>query len=309
MHLKIPKISHDKAVSAFIKGLRHHDTLRSKLLQKRPTTVSELLATTKNYADADDVEKIIKEDVGGSSRLEHPACHDDNRNNRGQNDCDRRNDNCNFPDNRDRWHDRRNAFRGKLPREDDHEVNAVKKPSGRRDYQEDYNKALKGPCQIHPKANHTMENYRFLRNIYAKQLANDDAPKAIDDGPRHDGDDDNDDAQDRNPHHQYVNPTKIVHSIFGDKVSLESKHERKLLKRACLSIVNIDDLISDLRLSAWSHREISFSRADRWASIPEPGHFPSSSTPASIVSDSRGCSSTVAAPSTSYFIAACLPLN
>jgi hypothetical protein len=29
-----------------------------------------------------------------------------------------------------------------------------------------------------------MENYRFLKNIYAKQLANDDASKAIDDGPR-----------------------------------------------------------------------------------------------------------------------------
>jgi hypothetical protein len=33
-----------------------------------------------------------------------------------------------------------------------------------------------------------MKNCRFLKNIYAKQLANDDAPKAIDDGPRRDGD-------------------------------------------------------------------------------------------------------------------------
>jgi hypothetical protein len=48
----------------------------------------------------------------------------------------------------------------------------VKKPAGRRDYQEDYNKALKGPCQIHPRSNHTMENCRFLKNIYANQLAN-----------------------------------------------------------------------------------------------------------------------------------------
>jgi hypothetical protein len=39
-----------------------------------------------------------------------------------------------------------------------------------------------------------MENRHFLRNIYAKQLANDDDPKAIDDGPRCDGDDDDDDA-------------------------------------------------------------------------------------------------------------------
>jgi hypothetical protein len=32
MRLKIPKISHDEVVSAFIKGLRHHDALKSKLL-------------------------------------------------------------------------------------------------------------------------------------------------------------------------------------------------------------------------------------------------------------------------------------
>jgi hypothetical protein len=119
-----------------------------------------------------------------------------------------------------------------------------------------------------------MENYRFLKNIYAKQLANDDATKAIDDGPRRDGDDDDDDKQDRNPRHQYVNPTKTIHSIFGGKVSLESKRERKLLKRACLSVVDTDDLISDPRLPAWSNHEITFSRADHWAAIPEPGQFP-----------------------------------
>jgi hypothetical protein len=104
-----------------------------------------------------------------------------------------------------------------------------------------------------------MKNCHFLKNIYAKQLANDDAPKAIDNGPLHDGHDDDDDEHDRNPHHQYVNPTKTVHSIFSEKVSLESKRERKLLKRACLNVVNTDDLISDLKLLAWSHREISFS--------------------------------------------------
>jgi hypothetical protein len=40
-----------------------------------------------------------------------------------------------------------------------------------------------------------MENCRFLKNIYAKQLANDDAPKAIDDGPWHNGDDNDDDDE------------------------------------------------------------------------------------------------------------------
>jgi hypothetical protein len=72
MRLKIPRITHDKVVSAFIKGLRHHDALRSKLLQKWSSTVSELLATAKNYADADDAEKIIKEGMSGSSCPEHP---------------------------------------------------------------------------------------------------------------------------------------------------------------------------------------------------------------------------------------------
>jgi hypothetical protein len=119
-----------------------------------------------------------------------------------------------------------------------------------------------------------MKNYHFLKNIYAKQLANDDALKAIDDGPQCDGEDDDDDEQDRNPRHQYVNPTKTVHSIFSEKVSLESKRERKLLKRACLSVVNTDNLISDPRLPTWSHREISFNRADRWAAILKPSHFP-----------------------------------
>jgi hypothetical protein len=34
MHLKIPRITHDETVLAFIKGLRHHDSLIRKMLQK-----------------------------------------------------------------------------------------------------------------------------------------------------------------------------------------------------------------------------------------------------------------------------------
>jgi hypothetical protein len=72
MHLKIPRISHDEAIFTFIKGLRYHEALRSKLLQKRPTTVAEHLATTKNYADVNDIEKLIREDVGGTLQPDHP---------------------------------------------------------------------------------------------------------------------------------------------------------------------------------------------------------------------------------------------
>ena len=66
MRLKIPKIYHDEAISAFIKVLRFHKALRSELLCKRLSMVAELLATAKNYADTDDMEKLIREDVRGS---------------------------------------------------------------------------------------------------------------------------------------------------------------------------------------------------------------------------------------------------
>ena len=83
MRLKISKISHDEAISTFIKGLRFHETLRSKLLRKRPSTVAELLATAKNYADADDTEKLIRADVKGIQQNEQPPQRDDTRDNRG----------------------------------------------------------------------------------------------------------------------------------------------------------------------------------------------------------------------------------
>jgi len=60
----------------------------------------------------------------------------------------------------------------------------------------------------------------------------------------------------------------------GGKVSIESKQERKLLKRACHNIDITDSLIADPKFHPWSHREISFSRKDQWAAIPEPGRFP-----------------------------------
>ena len=58
MRLKIPNISHDE-------GLRFHEALRNKLLRKRPTTMAELLAMAKNYADADDAKKLIRDDARG----------------------------------------------------------------------------------------------------------------------------------------------------------------------------------------------------------------------------------------------------
>ena len=65
-----------------------------------------------------------------------------------------------------------------------------------------------------------------------------------------------------------------MHSIFRGKVSIETKQERKLLKRACLNVNSADDLVADPKFPPWSHREISFNRKDQWAVIPEPGRFP-----------------------------------
>ena len=113
-----------------------------------------------------------------------------------------------------------------------------------------------------------MEECRVLKNIYTRRAAQDDPAKK---NGKQDGRDHED--EDRDPRHQYVSPTDVVHFIFGGKVSIESKRERKLLKTACLNIDNTDGLIADLKFPPWSHREISFSRKDQWAAIPEPGRF------------------------------------
>ena len=68
MRIKVPSISDNEAIEAFITGLCFHDVLRDKLLRKRPKSVTTLLATTKKYADADDAKKIIIEEAGRAPR-------------------------------------------------------------------------------------------------------------------------------------------------------------------------------------------------------------------------------------------------
>jgi len=216
MSLKILRISHDEAISAFIKGMRFHEALRNKLLRKRPTTVAELLATTKNYADADDAEKLIREDARGADQ---PPRRDDSRG-RFDNRNPHRGDNRDHREGWDRRRDNRDDFRGKRTRDNDHEVNTIKRPNGRRYYQEDYNKTPKGPCQLPPKSNHTMEEWSVLKSIYTQRAAQEDPVKKNGKQDRHE---DEDDDHYRDPRHQYVSPIDVVHSIFGGKVSIESK--------------------------------------------------------------------------------------
>ena len=116
-----------------------------------------------------------------------------------------------------------------------------------------------------------MENCRVLKSIYTRQQAPDTSDKPNDVGEQRN--EDNDD-EDTDPHHKYVKPTDRVHTIIGGKVSIETKRECKLLACACLNVANTDNLVADPRLPPWSHREISFSRKDQWATIPELGRFP-----------------------------------
>jgi hypothetical protein len=173
MHIRILRITNNEDIEAFITGLRYHNDLRDKLLHKRPITVVDLLTTAKKYADADDAKKLLNE---GTSKAPYSPRRDDYRDNhrrddfRGRSDIrDRRNDNHDRRDNRNQHSDHRDNFKGKRAHDDDDEVIAVKKFGGHHNYEEDYAKALKGPCPAHPKSNHMLENYKVLKEIYCRK--------------------------------------------------------------------------------------------------------------------------------------------
>jgi hypothetical protein len=184
MRIRIPKIIDNEAIEAFITGLRYHNDLRDKLLHKWPATVVSLLTIAKKYADADDAKKLLNE---GTGKAPYSPRRDDYRDNRrhdeyrGRNDIrDRCNDNHDRCDNRNQHGDRRDNFKGKRARDDDSEVNTVKKFGGCHNYEEDYAKALKGPCLAHPKSNHTLENCKVLKEIYHRKQASESADKPLD---------------------------------------------------------------------------------------------------------------------------------
>jgi hypothetical protein len=54
--ISIPNINNDEAISVFIRGLRHQDALRTKLLHKRPDSIQDLLMVAKKWADADEAD-------------------------------------------------------------------------------------------------------------------------------------------------------------------------------------------------------------------------------------------------------------
>jgi hypothetical protein len=78
MRIRIPRITDNEAIEAFITGLRYHNDLRDKLLHKWPITVVVLLTTAKKYADADDAKKLLNEGIG---KAPYSPRHDDYRDN------------------------------------------------------------------------------------------------------------------------------------------------------------------------------------------------------------------------------------
>jgi hypothetical protein len=303
MRIRIPRITDNEAIEAFITGLCYHNDLRDKLLRKWPITVVNLLTTAKKYADANDAKKLLNEGIG---KAPYSPRRDDYRDNhgcddfRGRNDIrDHRNSNRDQRDNRNHHGDRRDNFKGKRARDDDGEVNAMKKFGGRRNYEEDYAKALKGPCLAHPKSNHMLENCKVLKEIYrCKQaLENADKPNdAIDQCNRRDDDEDD---PDKNPKHQYQEPVRHVTTIVGGKMSVESKRERKLLAHACLNVAKVDDLIADPRLPpGHTMKSTSVGRINGPPSSNQVILLLSSAL-VSIKYNLTGCSLTVAVPSTS----------
>jgi hypothetical protein len=184
MRIRIPRITDNEAIEAFITSLRYHNDLRDKILRKRPITVVDLLTTAKKYADADDTKKLLNE---GTDKAPYSPQHDDYCVNcccddfRGRSDIrDRHNNNRDRRDNRIQHGERRDNFKGKRARDDDGEVNAMKKFGGRRNYEEDYAKSLKGPCPAHPKSNHTLENFKVLKEIFHRKHASENANKPND---------------------------------------------------------------------------------------------------------------------------------
>ena len=57
MRNTIPNMGDGEAISAFTRGLHHHQELRSKLYRKRPQTIGELLKVANSYADSEEADR------------------------------------------------------------------------------------------------------------------------------------------------------------------------------------------------------------------------------------------------------------
>jgi hypothetical protein len=94
------------------------------------------------------------------------------------------------------------------------------------------------------------------------------------DNKRPDEEDKTEEERDKDPCHAYKDPDRSICSIFGGKVALENRRQRKLTARAVVALNNPDSRVADPKYQNWSHQPITFSRADQWVDILELGRFP-----------------------------------
>ncbi|XP_066341615.1 uncharacterized protein [Miscanthus floridulus] len=240
MRNSIPNINDGEVISAFIRGLYHHPKLRSKLNQKTPRTIGELLQIANPYADAKEADQHHKDDVTQTSRSERqPRCNDDRREERGDDDRDRR------------YNDRPEGSKARQfhHRRLDNAIALVEQPHAKRNYDDNYENLLDAKA------------YRDEENKTAKKrnAREDDSRK----DPEH--------PKDANT--AFQDPSKTVGTIFGGAAASKNKRKQKLTTRQVLSVSN-NDTIADPRYLNWSEYPITFSRADQWSDIPCPGRFP-----------------------------------
>jgi hypothetical protein len=113
-------------------------------------------------------------------------------------------------------------------------VNTVKLVPNR-NYKDAYPNVLQDPCLAHSDSGYTMGNYGGLKSIYhsdaCKRHRDGDKDGEKDDrrdDKRPDEEDKTKEEHDKDPHHAYKDPYRSIHNIFGGKVSLENRRQRKL---------------------------------------------------------------------------------
>ena len=140
MRNSIQNITKVEVITAFVRGLHHHD-LRSKFTRKPPKGIDEMITTTDQYADAEQAEVRFNEDVGTHCPT---RCSDDRPDE--QHHSDRR------YDDRGHHHDSgRDRLKGSKAgqyhhRRPDNIIATIDKPRAKRNYDEQYRKILESLC-------------------------------------------------------------------------------------------------------------------------------------------------------------------
>jgi hypothetical protein len=97
-----------------------------------------------------------------------------------------------------------------------------------------------------------MGNCRGMKSIYCSDACK--RQRGVDkdgnkddcrDDKRPDEEDKTEEQHDKDPHHAYKDPTRSVRSIFGGKVALENRRQRKLTARVVMALNNSDERVAD----------------------------------------------------------------